>query len=181
MHLLPTGSRCRGDRSTDTSYQPQVPHEAGVKPDAEKRVVLEARVVHGQVGALEVLRYDATELREDHQLVLRRTDKTKTKARGKRGRQRGRAVNWSAREERRRVRRNSAEYRSTTTVVETCACVRQRKKSVRLQREVYGSSGLLTGFVLSKNWRQRSRSMFMDARNEYRKKLHDFLQERWTS
>lgn len=47
------------------------PHEAGVESDAEERVVLKARVVDGEVGALEVLRHDRPELGHDHPLVLK--------------------------------------------------------------------------------------------------------------
>lgn len=75
------------------------PHKAGVESDAEQRVVLESRVVHRQVGALEVLRYDRTELREHHPLVLRRTmyihkditSKTSTRAGGHNGNRAGAA------------------------------------------------------------------------------------------
>lgn len=58
-----------------------VPHEAGVETDSEEGVVLEARVVHRQVGALQVLRHDGTELSEDYPLVLDKHDKTKEKMR----------------------------------------------------------------------------------------------------
>lgn len=55
-----------------------LPHEAGVESDAEERVVLEARVVDGEVGALQVLRHDRPELGHDHPLVLNTPEATQT-------------------------------------------------------------------------------------------------------